>query len=298
LSRKRKKKVSSGPDWPGKVLGLLLGPGRPLTIAVLAAGVVLVGWYFVWSKVRQRVLSSDDYLVTAAKVEITPAPAWIHSDVRGEAFRNASLDGPLSIMDDDLVERIGNAFSLHPWVAEVSRVGKHHPARVEIDLVYRRPVCVVEVPGDLLPVDGRGVLLPPGDFSPVEKSRYPRLTGVDTYPLSTAGEPWGDARVAGGAEIAAALAEVWEQFKLAKIVSMAGDAADEPVYTLVTRGGTRIYWGRSPGSPRPGGLTVPEKIDRLREYIAEHGNLEGRSAPQSLDINRLRTPRISSRPKP
>ena len=32
------------------------------------------------------------------------------------------LDGRLSIMDDDLVERIADAFARHPWVAKVERV--------------------------------------------------------------------------------------------------------------------------------------------------------------------------------
>ena len=56
-------------------------------------------------------------------------PAWIHSDIRGEVFRDPKLGGPLSIMDDDLVDRIKEAFAEHPWVAKVSR--RHasiHPA--------------------------------------------------------------------------------------------------------------------------------------------------------------------------
>ena len=40
---------------------------------------------------------------------------------------------PLSILDDDLTGRIAAAFALHPWVAKVVRVTKHHPAGVDVE---------------------------------------------------------------------------------------------------------------------------------------------------------------------
>jgi hypothetical protein len=245
-------------------------------------------------------LSSDEYVVGPEQVEITPLPEWIHTDIRSEVFRNASLDGPLSVMDDQLTQRIASAFSLSPWVAEVVRVTKHFPARVKVQLVYRRPVCMVAVPGDLLPVDAQGVLLPYGndDFSAVEKSRYPRLVGVDTAPVGTAGECWGDARVIGGAEIAAVLAETWHELNLHQIVPtapLATGMAEEPTYTLVTRGGTRIFWGRAPGTKAAGELPAADKVARLRKYAEQHGSLEGAGGPQELDVYGLR---LSSRPQP
>jgi len=78
-------------------------------------------------------------------------PEWIHCDLRAEIFRSAALDGPLSIMDEDLAERIAVACALHPWVARVRSVRKYHPARVVVELDYRRPVLMVEVTGGLLP---------------------------------------------------------------------------------------------------------------------------------------------------
>jgi len=263
----------------------------------------LVGtWFVVWYGlgVREYFLASDEYVVRPEKVEITPLPRWIQTDIRSEVFRNASLDGRLSIMDDDLAERILGAFSLHPWVAKVIRVRKRHPARLEVELVYRRPVCMVEVPGDLLPVDVRGVLLPRGDFSPVEASRYPRLVSIKTVPAGAVGESWGDPRVVGGAEIAAALGEVWDELKLSRIVPsdpLATGVAEEPTYTLVTRGGTQILWGRAPSTNAPGELPAADKVARLKEYTAEHGTLEGQDGPQKLDVHQLPSRRVSSRPR-
>lgn len=252
------------------------------------------GWYLVWNEVGDYVLSSESYLVTLQQVEIiTEPPEWIDTDIRAEAFRSASLDRPLSIMDDDLAERIANAFSLHPWVAKVQSVTKHHPAQLQVELVYRRPVCMVEVPGGLFPVDVRGVLLPVGDFSPSEASRYPRLVGVDTVPVGTVGECWGDARVVGGAEIAAVLGDLWEQFRLAAIVPST-PSTDDPLYTLRTRGGSQINWGRAPGSTAPGELPPADKVARLRGHFAKYGTLESHDASQVLDIRSIR---ISARPK-
>ena len=273
--------------------------GRGILVAVVGlAGLIILGliggWYLVWNEVGDYVLSSESYLVTSQRVEIiTAAPEWIDTDIRAEVFRNASLDRPLSIMDDDLTQRIANAFSLHPWVAKVCRVTKHHPAQVQVELVYRRPVCMVEVPGGAFPVDVRGVLLPVDDFSPSEAGRYPRLVGVDTVPVGTVGECWGDVRVVGGAEIAAALGEVWEEFRLAAIIPSA-PSADDLIYMLRTRGGSQIRWGPAPSSAPPGELSPADKVARLQGYFANYGTLEGHDASQVLDIRSIR---ISARPK-
>lgn len=295
----RKRKSAARPAWLRNWLAFLWGPGRPFVLAALLLAALLGAWYAVWLTVRRRVLSSDQYVVGPRQVQITPPPDWIQRDIRVEVFHNVSLDRPLSIMDENLAERVANAFSLHPWVAEVVRVRKRHPARLEVELIYRRPVCMVEVRGDLLPVDVHGVLLPHAedDFSPVEKSRYPRLVGIDAGPVGTEGEYWGDARVVGGAEVAAALREVWQELNLWKIVPSEPSApglAEEPTYTLVTRGGTRIFWGRAPGTDAPGDLPAAEKIVRLRNYAARHGTLEGDGRPQEIDVYNLR---VSSRPK-
>jgi hypothetical protein len=234
-------------------------------------------------------LSSEPYWLSQQNVEITPLPEWIHRDIRAEVFRDASLDGPLSIMDDDLTARIANAFSLHPWVAKVRRVSKHHPARVKAELVYRRPVLMVQRPGELLPVDEQGVLLPREDFSPVEARRYPRLQGIDTAPIGPEGTRWGDARVFGGAQIAAAFGPAWHQLRLDCIVPAASPEAGyghEYTYRLFTRGGTEILWGRPPGMEVPGEPPAPGKLARLLKLQEDSGTLEGQNGPQQLDVRR------------
>lgn len=205
-------------------------------------------------------------------------------------------------MDDDLAERVADAFSRHPWVAKVRQVRKQFPAKIKVDLVYRRPVCMVEIAGNLLPVDVEGSLLPQDDFSPVEKAKYPRLVGVDRGPMSPdrLGSRWGDSRVAGGAEIANELLPLWEEFKLQYIVPLpqhetgtgatapAGTAqpAGECYFAVLTRGGMRILWGRSPAANPTGEPTPQQKIKKLEQIFAEHGSLDYPQGPRELDLTR------------
>jgi hypothetical protein len=293
MSAAKKSKGSSllVPDWLVMLAKYLVGPGRTLALLGLVAAVFLIGWFLIWRHVQQRIIASGEYAVTLDKVDVTPPPDWIrHTDIRREVFRNASLEGSLSILDDDLADRIYNAFASHPWVAKVRKVTKHAPDRITVELVYRCPACMVEVPGDLRPVDAEGVLLPGEEFSPIAKQSYPRLNGISTLPVGPIGQPWGDVRVVEGAEIAAALGPKWQTLKLDRIAPVATggpQAGGANVYELVTRGGTRIVWGFAPGAKAVGEPSASEKVTRLLQYLADHGPLDGRDGPQRLDVRAL-----------
>jgi hypothetical protein len=168
-------------------------------------------------------------------------------------------------------------------------VQKYHPARVKVDLVYRRPVCVVEIGDHRHPVDSEGVLLPSEDLSTTEAARYPRLVRIDRELGMLVGRRWNDPRVAGAAEIADAFGLAWEKLGLELIVPLYAAGADrvrDCSYELVTRGGTKILWGRAPNSAFPGESSPAEKVGRLQEYHKEHGTLEGTSGAQQLDLTR------------
>jgi hypothetical protein len=163
---------------------------------------------------------------------------------------------------------------------------------------------MVDVPKGVLAVDAEGVLLPSEDFSPLEAARYPRLVGVEQQPAGLPpGRRWGDARVVGGAEIAAALGSAWEVMRLQRIVPLAAGTAPgaaetgpddsarrarEPIFVLFTRVGTRIFWGYAPGANMLGELSAGEKVARLQSYLAEHDTLDApQDHPQELDVRTL-----------
>jgi hypothetical protein len=268
-------------------------------LCLMLIGICIALAYAAWQKIAPRILASPEYFVGPEQLELTPSPPWLqHKDLRGEIYSDLSRQGPLRIMDDDLNERITAALLRQPWVYKVQKVRKYHPAKVIVDLVYRRPVCMVEFAGELLPVDAEGTLLPQEDFSPVEKAKYPRLVGVDRGPMRGAGTRWGDGRVAGGAEIAAELLPLWEKLKLQAIVprlsSDIGSGETVPAgiaqrsgdcyFDIFSRGGMRIIWGRSPASPAIGELAARQKVEKLERFFAEHGSLDYPQGPRELDL--------------
>ncbi|MGD9722603.1 MAG: cell division protein FtsQ/DivIB [Pirellulales bacterium] len=256
--------------------------------AAIAAGIVLVTAgvsYGVWQQVRTHVLGSNQYQVDPAQIFLTPSPPWIRSNIKEEVLREAGLAEPLSLLDAQLTARVAGAFAAHPWIARVERVSKHFPSGLEVEVVYRRPVAMVEVTDGALPVDVDGVVLPTADFQPGEADIYPRIGGIHTSPAGLVGTPWGDAAVAGAAQIVAAFGDDWKMLDLLRVTPAArrpgGRGGVEYAFALFTRGGTRIDWGLAPGTTVAGEQPAAEKIAQLRQYAAKIGSLDG-PAPQQL----------------
>ena len=279
-----------------RLVAWLVGTGRPVVYLLLIAGVFGGGSYLAWHKMRPRILDAPEYRLGPGQVNVSPpTPAWIHSDILAEAFRDPRLDGALSIMDDDLVDRIRKVFEDHPWVERVVRVQRRHPASVDVELEYRRPVCMVQVPKGVLAVDPKGVVLPSGDFTPYEATRYPLIVGVDRKPSTPVGRTWRDAKVIGGAEIAAAFGPAWDVLKLHRIVPMpnapsgAGvGPSSEPFFALTTRKGTQILWGYAPGANVLGEIPAQTKVDRLKQYQLDNDTLDDpRNERRELDVRTM-----------
>jgi hypothetical protein len=269
------------------------GASRWIVIAGIVIGTVSGGAYAAWRMVATHVLAGPHYRLSSERISVTPPPAWIHRDIRAEVLRDGSLDGDVSILDDDLAQRIHKAFALHPWVAKVIRVTKQSPANVDVELVYRQPACMVEVPGGLYAVDREGVLLPSVDFTPLEARRYPRLAGLQTITAGPVGTKWQDARVAAAARLGSVLLENWDEFNFQRIVTGAPaghmDAGADIEFELYTRRGTRVLWGLAPQpdatfeAGKPDKVSV-EKLARLKKLLADCGSLEGPDGPQEIDL--------------
>lgn len=242
---------------------------RWLTTALLAA--FALGGFAMWRNTRGFVVEQDAYQVDPQDVEITATPSWIRSDVRDEALRAGGLDKSPSVLDGDLTERVSAAFAAHPWVERVDRVTKLHPARVEVDLVYRRPVCMVELPNGyngVYPVDAAGVLLPTNDFTPEVAEQYPRLVGALALPAGKVGAAWGDSGVTGGASVAAALAECWLPLKLQRIIAVRDPQAGDRQFHVVAENGAKIIWGHAPISATAGEPTPADKLAALKQALS------------------------------
>ncbi|HEY2414380.1 MAG TPA: hypothetical protein VGI40_19200 [Pirellulaceae bacterium] len=251
------------------------------TAAVVLASVI--GVAIAWQRWGVPSLEGDDYLVSEDKIVVTPQPAWIHTNVKADCVR-ALAGMQLMLLDRELVEKIGSAFTLHPWVAEVVRVEKRYPAQVNVELEYRRPVLVVKLdgPGDegLLFLDEHAVLLPSTDFAPSQARNYLRIAAAGETPSGVYGVPWKSERIGGAAAIAAAVETQWQSVGLYWIVA-ARIGSGELVYELRSQDDKfRLIWGRPPGQESSGEPTAQQKVAALKQLTRDGGSAE----PKTLDL--------------
>ncbi len=258
------------------------------TLAVVLAAII--SFAIAWQKWGVPALDSDEYLVTAEKIEVTPQPNWIHTNVKAECVR--SLSGlKLSILDRELVEKVANAFTLHPWVAHVVRVEKRNQAQVHVELEYRRPALVVKIdaPGDegLLFLDEDAVLLPSTDFAPTQARDYLRIAAAGEAPTSVYGTPWSSERIAGAAQLAACLGTRWQPLGLYWIV-VAKTPGGQLLYELRSQDDkVRVIWGRPPGTEGANEPTAEQKIAAFEQLVQTEGSLDKIATDKPLDLRTL-----------
>jgi len=273
---------------------------RVLPVLLLVAGLT-GGAYYGWQRVGPQIAQGPEYALETEQIEITPQPPpWIRADIRAETIRDGGLSD-LSLLDRELTVKIARAFSLHTWVENVRRVRKEqaNPPRVLVELVYRKPVAMVEVtmndrPG-LLPVDVYGVLLPPGDFSAEQARDYLRLSLPNATPAGPVGTPWGDPRVDGAARVAAVLQEHWKPLGLYRVTAQPTEPPrtnpKETVFVLTTRRGAQVVWGVAPHVDDVADVKKAlGKVERLVAYVEQHGPLDGLNSEAQIDLTQAAIP--------
>lgn len=261
-------------------------------LVVLLAGVVIL----LNRRYAGRLAVDPRYQVTLEVIHITPPPQWIDAqdeELKAQAAQLGSLPPKMDLRQPQLTVQIAEAFRKHPWVHEVRQVIKRYPARVNVELDYRQPVAMVEVPlaasseGGLLPVDIHGICLPTEDFSPEEAQSYPRIRYPGTQPQTNEpGYPWGDVRVSGAARIAAALQAHWDDLPFRAVVVPSKHPPKEgpgAFYEIVSQDGPRIIWGHPPGEEFPGERLAPEKVTMLLRLFDPAGT-QPRSLPETIDL--------------
>jgi hypothetical protein len=276
------------------ILTILLGPrARWLVVPILTLLVLWGGLKLAWQAWGNRAASGEDYVLRAAAIHVTPQPAWIHSDIKAEVVRAGGLDG-LTLRDPQLVEHVQQAFALHGWIARVTQVRKHYPAGVEVAVEYRRPVAMVEATWRGQPslyfVDDQSVLLPKEDSQRSIKDRdeeyknYVRIYAGDVSAAGRmAGQPWGGARIAGAARLAALGRDQWRKLGVYRLV-VSDDLNGQPLYELETKTAARVLWGHGPGAEISGEAEASAKWGFLMQFVATHGPLDKSAAEQRIDL--------------
>lgn len=267
---------------------------------VIAAGLALGALF--WPQVQRSlpdVESQQEYQVGIDQITVTPPPRWIPEDLVSQVLHRVELDETMSLQDPTLSERIAAAFVTHPWILQVHRVTKSFPARVHVEVTYRTPAAIVHgVGGGFYAIDESGCVLPGNDFPRSDINRYPIIENISSVPQGRQGQAWGDPAVAGAAQLAALLNIAdesgqtrWDNWGLSAIeapsvVGLSNEELDLE-YTVKTKGGSTIIWGRSPTTEHPGELAVAKKLQRLNDYHSDFridGGFDNASVPYVLDV--------------
>jgi hypothetical protein len=270
---------------------VLLRPQYRRLVLCVAIAVGAIGFsMYAWRRWGEPATQGSEYVVTPESISVTPQPAWIHGNVKDEVIRTAAFS-ELALLDRELVERVAQAFTLHPWVKRVVRVEKRHPAQVAVELEYRRPVIVVKLNAadeqGLLFLDEESVLLPSGDFAPSQARNYLRIGAAGETPTSVYGTPWGSERIAGAARIASAWGEQWQALGLYWIVAVRSSAG-ELTYELRTQDDrARVVWGAAMGRESANEPPAGDKISALQQYVNDKGPLGKSGEDVVIDLREL-----------
>jgi hypothetical protein len=241
----------------------------------LVLGLLFFGLILGSRSIRARIGDLDRYAVVFAEVDCPAPPGLRREEFLDEVQYLSGLPGRLRLLDEDLAQRLAQAFASHPWVEDVVRVEilPARPARVQ--LTFRTPVLAVACPGLTAEgagswpsaarvVDRHGILLPAAKAN----LELPVLAGRVAPPAGSAGTPWGDPRVAACAATAGFLHANQARFHFQEI-----QAGDDGV--VLTTPKARVLWGNPPGAETAAEAEAAQKLERLLEFCARHGCLDG-----------------------
>lgn len=287
------------PPGPGWVRKTLFQPRVLIALAIAGAALLLAPYVRQWLPVLEQL---PEYRFETAEMQVSTPHRWVPRRLVQHLVDDHRLPAEFSLLEPGVAERVAAALAADPWIKQVRSV-RVSRAGIAADLEYRVPVLMVETRTGMYPVDRDGTLLPPLDFAVSDLHRFPRLRNIATTPAGPAGSAWGDVAVVGGARLAEVLAPdgdlslYWERFQLEAIEAPERTAAtvklEDLSYELVTRGRSRIVWGRAPGADdlEP---TVAQKIGRLEDFLDRHGGFETHGSPNRIDIRLFDTTEVSS----
>ena len=270
--------------------------------AMLFRMALLAGLFALWPYAAQKLPplgARPEYRILFSQIQIIPAPEHpVPENLLEQVAELSAMPRELSVLSDSLTVDVAKAFRRHPWVSKVIRVRKSFPAAITVELEYRKPVVMAQVQGGRIPVDSQGIILPTADFSVSDTNQFPLIQNVASKPKARPGNVWNDPAILAAARLASVLGEHWKPLKLEAILvpKIANPSIDpnDVILELVGLGGSKIIWGRPPGSDHPGELEATQKIRRLEKYLADYGDYSQPHGPYEIDIRHWQE--ISRRP--
>jgi len=244
----------------------------------------------LWSSWKYDLLYSEKYRLDPRRFHLPESPPWIPETFVYEVLTAAKFGQKESVLDKKLPERLAAAFAANPWVHQFRKVLIQYPAEIYVDLDYRSPVCLVELPGGsgFYPVDAYGTLLPADYFTQgtreeiAEKMNpFPFVVGTPSNPIGSFGDSWGDSSVEKAARIAAMLGENAGVQGIVSIQILVAPKEnlftiqwepEPPQFQLIAENGHVFDWGTFdflPGNPQMPDPKEETRLENFRQWIKE-----------------------------
>ncbi|MAT15028.1 MAG: hypothetical protein CMJ46_07135 [Planctomyces sp.] len=230
------------------------------------------------------------YQLTPDRIQLLNRPEWVPSHFLSSVIARHQI--PDNVLEPELARTISGWFSNEPWVEKVDAVTIGYPPQVTVQLSFREPVAVVNLDGQLYPIDAHAVILPKEDFAPAALELFPKLIPSKVPPPLYVGIVWEDPIIKQGAVLAGEIKPYWNSFDFVSIraqqkpaeATEGNSVTAEPIFEIVSASGSIIIWGRGPNSRNPGELTFEEKINRLTAYQERFQGFASPSGPYEIDI--------------
>ncbi len=236
---------------------------RPIVragIAAVGAAALLGGLIYAGRLMRDSLRGDDRYQFPLQQIECPSPPSMDREQFLSEVRYYSELPETVSLLDENLRQRLTEAFRRHAWVERVDGVEISSSRRIQVKLTFRQPVLVVAYLDQELVervIDRSGNLLPRTH----DIATLPHLAGRIDAPTNGIGRPWGNARVESAARVAGLLHECQSQLQLTEVNWKGGEI------WLKRSNGQEIAWGK------PDDMADQSKAIHLLELIStRHSN--------------------------
>jgi len=236
----------------------------------LIAGALCV---FALGNLARRGLARDPRFLAKPVFAGARVPAWSGREVLDPVLLRLEAMGPISLLDLDFEQRVRATVAGAPHVAAVTKVRRLWPNRYAIDLVFHRPVAVVERDGVRYPVTHDGVVLPAEPYAHAAARLFP-IRGI-FGPMPPVGERWRNRALHAGIATLRQISPYLDELRPLRIVAIDVSQAHDARLGVVLRTahGVPIRWGRPLATV--GENSVGQKIRFLRAAMADIKRLEG-----------------------
>lgn len=256
---------------------------HPATLFVAATAGLIAGAIFLWEGQREKIVNLAEFQLTPDKIRLTQQPDWVGADLR-ELVLGESPNADPSILDTQLVSRTANVMRNVGYVESVRSVKKSKTG-LDIDLIYRCPVGVVELSPVtipewgrdqtskrvLVPVDRHGVVMPEalGERQSWPKIMIPYPAAIDNL---TVWSDWPDERIHDAAAICDLFKDSSQAMGLALVVQDPTRHSETQIpFDLRFDSGVIIIWGNAPGKELDSEADAETKLGVIEQLASEYG---------------------------